>query len=76
MLELFRQDNTASALFGAVKHQAIPVWNRMQPVEVDSGEDIAGNRLNQIEARVGLYLLPGERGVRSELPRGVDEIFL
>ncbi len=76
VLHVFGQYNAATALPGGVEHQRIPVRDPVQPVEVDCRENIRGDRLENVEARIGLDLLPSQSRIETELPRGVHKIFL
>ena len=76
VLHVFGQHNAATALPGGVEHQRIPVGDPVQPVEVDRRENIRGDRLDNVEARIGLDPLPSQSRIETELPRGVHKIFL
>ena len=75
-LQVFCQHHAAPGLPCTVKHEGVPVRNLVEPVEVDCGEDVSGDWLNNLEASVGFHLLPGKNDVKTQFPRSVHEIFL
>ncbi len=76
VLHVFGQHNPATALPGGVEHQRVPVRDPVQPVEIDSREDIPDDRLDNLETGIYLYLLPRQSNIQTQLPRGVHKIFL
>ena len=76
VLHVFGQQDRAAGLFGHAEDERVPVGEAVESMDVDGGEDVGDFGLDQMEARVHLYLPSSRSWIKAQLPGGIDKILL